>query len=431
MSVDINWETLTGGDDGLALAETIRAFIHERFQHVTFPRFIRSVHVHAFNFGTVCPEVEIIDICDPLPDFYEEDESESESDSEEENEEESTQLETEGSPPRQKRSGTPAKDNKTQSAAFTRPPAIDTKKPLGRLNLADQLGSPFLSRTGTPGIPGGTSNINLSYFHLPLGVISGPQTPLAAFGGGSTFQNGRNEQFQRQLQRHANVSSIDLLSTTQSRTSQQSPSTIEPPSPPRSSTADSASASSQANPPHLDPSPMFTTDPFTAESSPHPMHEKRPEDLQIVFRTRYSGNVRIVLTAEILLDYPMPSFVGIPLQLNITGLTFDGIAVLAYIRKKAHFCFMSPEDAHVLIGTENGLDDELTRGRQPQQPPRKKAGGIGGLLQEIKVESEIGQKGTGNQVLKNVGKVERFVLEQVRRIFENELVYPSFWTFLV
>jgi distribution and morphology protein 12 len=27
--------------------------------------------------------------------------------------------------------------------------------------------------------------------------------------------------------------------------------------------------------------------------------------------------------------------------------------------------------------------------------------------------------------------VESFVLEQVRRIFEDEFVYPSFWTFLV
>jgi distribution and morphology protein 12 len=52
-------------------------------------------------------------------------------------------------------------------------------------------------------------------------------------------------------------------------------------------------------------------------------------------------------------------------------------------------------------------------------------------LHEIKVESEIGQRENGKQVLKNVGKVEKFVLEQVRRIFEDEFVYPSFWTFLV
>jgi distribution and morphology protein 12 len=56
---------------------------------------------------------------------------------------------------------------------------------------------------------------------------------------------------------------------------------------------------------------------------------------------------------------------------------------------------------------------------------------MGGLLQEIRVESEIGQREGGKQSLKNVGKVERFVLEQVRRIFEEEFVYPSFWTFLV
>src|SRR4051812_44709440 len=74
MSIDINWDTITGGADGSARAEAIRAFIHDRFQQVTLPRFIRSVHVHSFDFGSVRPEIEIKDICDPLPDFYEEDE---------------------------------------------------------------------------------------------------------------------------------------------------------------------------------------------------------------------------------------------------------------------------------------------------------------------------------------------------------------------
>jgi len=48
MSVDINWPALTSGDDGAALAETIRAFVHDRFQKITLPRMIRSVHVHSF-----------------------------------------------------------------------------------------------------------------------------------------------------------------------------------------------------------------------------------------------------------------------------------------------------------------------------------------------------------------------------------------------
>lgn len=63
---------------------------------------------------------------------------------------------------------------------------------------------------------------------------------------------------------------------------------------------------------------------------------------------------------------------------------------------------------------------------------KEKGKGIGGLLREIRVESEIGrQEEGGKQVLRNVGKVEGFVLEQVRRIFEEEFVWPSFWTFLV
>lgn len=76
MSIDIDWQSLTTGPDGLALAESIRDFIHEKFQQVELPRFIRSVQVHTFEFGKECPVVELKDICDPLAEFYETDENE-------------------------------------------------------------------------------------------------------------------------------------------------------------------------------------------------------------------------------------------------------------------------------------------------------------------------------------------------------------------
>jgi distribution and morphology protein 12 len=146
--------------------------------------------------------------------------------------------------------------------------------------------------------------------------------------------------------------------------------------------------------------------------------------MQVVAHVKYSGNLKLHLTAEILLDYPMPSFVGIPLQLHITGLTFDGVAIVAYINKKVHFCFLSPEDAEMYLG----FDQDHHHGSEASGSLRKQSGG---LFEEIRVESEIGQKENGKQVLKNVGKVEKFVLDQVRRIFEDEFVFPSFWTFLV
>lgn len=306
MSIDIDWKGLTTGPEGLALAESIKTFIHDKFQQVQLPRFIRSVEVHAFDFGKECPVIELKDICDPLSEFYDADDEKTKGDD----------------------SGETKGDNRQQARDDSGNQPRENKKSL----------LPVL----TPGIPGGTSN--LSYFHLPLSAgLSGTTTPLAAVAGAWSESHLRH---------------------------QHSP--IQSPSSP--STSDSS-----------------TTDPL---------------DTQIVLHISYTGTVRLSITAEILLDYPMPSFVGIPLQLNITGLSFDGVALLAYLGKKAHFCFLSTEDARTFVGREE----------------------TGGLLREIRVESEIGRQ---EQVLRNVGKVEKFVLEQVRRIFEEEFVWPSFWTFLL
>lgn len=78
MSIDINWDTLTQGPDGEVLSEAIRSFIDDKFQKVTLPRMIRSVKVHSFDFGHVPPQIELKDVCDPLPDFYEGEEDEDE-----------------------------------------------------------------------------------------------------------------------------------------------------------------------------------------------------------------------------------------------------------------------------------------------------------------------------------------------------------------
>ncbi|KAH7086464.1 mitochondrial distribution and morphology protein 12 [Paraphoma chrysanthemicola] len=398
MSIDINWDTLTGGADGVARAETIRAFIHDKFQQVTLPRFIRSVHVHSFDFGSASPEIEIKDICDPLPDFYEEDEDYPDDD---EDDDDAARRDSE---PRH--SGSSAQD-----------------LPQERRSREPSQHAPLLSRALTPGIPGGTSNIN--YFHLPLSAgLSGATTPLAAVAG-AQLQGWLDNPYGRpstptnmRLRHTASFNSLTLTPQSHPDPGSRPSSRHQQDGERRRSSAASDNASSQQG---------YARTPSV---SPHRMREKSPEDIQVVAHVQYSGDVKMSLTAEILLDYPMQSFVGIPLKLNITGLSFDGVAILAYIKKRAHFCFLSPDDAEALVGSENGFEGIQTdaRGEHPQPVQRPK---IGGLLENIRVESEIGGQGSGKQVLKNVGKVESFVLEQVRRIFEDEFVYPSFWTFLV
>ncbi|CAG8958945.1 hypothetical protein HYFRA_00012943 [Hymenoscyphus fraxineus] len=412
MSIELNWETLTTGPDGVALADTIRDFVHEKFQTVTLPRFIKGVKVHAFDFGKVAPEIEIKDICDPLPDFYEETEDDDQEEGEGSDEgwqpksEQQDSLREKRRLDRSERKNEPVNVPNSPSYIETRLSGIRTGQPPG------DLGSPFLG-VSTPGIPGGTSN--LGYFHSQLATgLSGTQTPLAAVAGAHLP--------------HGWPDYTRLPSAGRDHRHTHSGSSVSP-----SPTVDAASQllRERASVSTLAPS-ASTTRPQTRDgpkeesieeevsSPPRRFREPRVEDLQTVFRVRYSGDIRLSLTAEILLDYPMPSFVGIPVKLNITGLSFDGVAVLAYIRKRAHFCFLSPEDAYAAIGAES-----------EDRHPHSKGMKMGGLLHEIKVESEIGQRENGKQVLKNVGKVEKFVLEQVRHIFEDEFVYPSFWTFLV
>lgn len=405
MSIDIDWHRLTNGPEGVELAESVRDFIHDKFQQVELPRFIRSVQVHSFDFGDECPSVEIKDFTDPWPEFYEDEETSSEEADEEDSGDKMkppAQRPVQGDGQREKRDTRLSEEPPRYSEAsldgsMARPPPSRAPKPslIGSIPTLSNTRpmypfspypeTPFLSGSNTPGIPGGTSN--LSYFHLPLssGLRSGTQTPLAAaFGPGSVDLAAHPEASRMYREEKERTTAID--------------------------------------------------DEDEAEDT----HDERANDLQTTLHTTYNGNLSLSLTAEILLDYPMPSFVGIPLALKITGLSFDGVGLLAYMRPRkrkegsrrgsvdseeskgrCHFCFLAPEDARLVVG-----DEGATKDGQDQKV-------LGGLLKEIRVETEIGRQENGKQVLKNVDKVEKFVLEQVRRIFEEEFVWPSFWTFLV
>ncbi|KAI1296227.1 hypothetical protein F5Y03DRAFT_370817 [Xylaria venustula] len=518
MSIELNWETLTGGPDGADLADRIRDFIHVKFQAVPLPRFIKSVTVHEFAFGTIPPSVVLKDICDPLPDFYEED-----YEPDDEDDVDGDEGDDEGVPDairtaeRRRRAEQRARDAAAAGDDFTGRAVVGasgTATPFGEGFFpphvhsaglrnapgAPDLASPFYGLgVSAPGMPGGPSKMH--YFQSKLGPgWSGAQTPLAAVAGAQHLSGWLDATTHSQAppsshhyisrsnsghSRHLSQGSISvenypnsLTVPAQSLRSKHSVSTLSPtPSavasrPPTrerpgasplatgsvfdggaeyTSATSQAYARSKATVAVEDEDDEDDEDANGADSRGR--QEPRPDDMQAVFRIRYAGDVRLELTAMILLDYPMPSFVGIPLKLNITGLTFDGVGVIAYIRKRVHFCFLSPEDAIAAVGEDDETENETgneedtipaptrpgheARGSEDRTvynspgPKGKGKGRMGGLLQEIRVESEIGQREGSKQSLKNVGKVEKFVLEQVRRIFEEEFVYPSFWTFLV
>ncbi|EER38159.1 mitochondrial inheritance component mdm12 [Histoplasma capsulatum H143] len=435
MSIDIDWERATSGPDGELLAERIRSFIHDKFQQIVLPRFIRSVQVTSFNFGTIPPELEIRDLSDPFPDFYEDDD-ENFSDSSEEgsptrepvdrygNRVDSWQANSPGGPGGQMY-GRVGFNQPLRMPAWEEHTGISPLR--GPMNFGDI--NPYLfPRSGTPGIPGGTSNLG---YYMPLSGLSSSQTPLGAVARGNPFSGGWPDAHGARPSRRRSEAEPD---SAQSRPSTANTGNTLPSRDSMSISDPHHSHASQGMPnnqgqalePNIPPtSPNHPLD----DTPPRRMREQKAEDFQVFCRTKYAGNISLSLTAEILLDYPMPSFVGLPLKLNITGLTFDAVAVIAYIRKHIHFCFLSPEDADTLMGPETAGGGGGGGGdtSEPNSSRRKPSS----LLREIRVESEIGRKENGKQALKNVGKLEKFVLEQVRRIFEEEFVYPSFWTFLI
>lgn len=470
MSIDINWDAFTAGPDGAALALQIRDFIHDKFQRVALPKFIQSVQVISFDFGSVAPDVEIRSIGDPYVEFYEDDE---ESDDEEGGDEQGgldgeMAFEDEGlgleREMRRRLRGDRERERERERIGeeldgrmgmqsppaavglrggippVTPPPALHPQHQMhpyphqhhhntqhrspGMAGFRSASDSFRQGGVSTPLFPFSTpTTSNLHFFHSALSSgFSGAATPIPPlpFQSPHHYQNPYDHHHARR-----GGGSSPSSSPSSSLSSLPSP-----------------SASPRLPPHHLPPPRSPTPAP-----PPPPRRPRASSDIQITARVKYTGDIRIELTTELLLDYPARSFVSLPVRLVVTGMAFDGVACVAWMGRRLHFCFLEEE------ATEDAAANFTTTG-VPGSGANTPGGGImspipgggggggvgevatgarfqGGMLKEIKVESEIGEKGKGKQVLKNVGKVERFVLEQVRRIFEEEFVFPSTWTFLV
>ncbi|KAF8978419.1 Mitochondrial distribution and morphology protein 12 [Entomortierella lignicola] len=95
-----------------------------------------------------------------------------------------------------------------------------------------------------------------------------------------------------------------------------------------------------------------------------PIPPKRHEnDIQLLLSVHYQGQMGFTIETEMLLNYPTFAFLALPVKLVITGFSFK--------------------------------------------------------------ESQVGDE-QKQAVLKNVGKIERFVLEQLRKFITEDFVYPSY-----
>lgn len=145
---------------------------------------------------------------------------------------------------------------------------------------------------------------------------------------------------------------------------------------------------------------------------------------QLHLRVSYRTQATLSLSTSLLINYPSPSFMSLPISLRLAGLFFDGELVVAYEgdKRRAHVSILDPNDFdRCKSDFEDGLDEDDDGGLAGDHVKRmgrmKKASTAGErLLKEIVMRAEVGVK--EKHVLKNVGKVERFVESIIRKTLE-------------
>ncbi|CBQ71765.1 related to mitochondrial inheritance component mdm12 [Sporisorium reilianum SRZ2] len=139
---------------------------------------------------------------------------------------------------------------------------------------------------------------------------------------------------------------------------------------------------------------------------------------------------RLTITTSLLINYPSPAFMSLPLTLSVTGFVMRAglIVALEGEHQRAHVCLVEEED-----------DEQDAQQDSNAAPPAAAAvgaaAGVGGkkvdspgmnILPQVTFESEVGEH--DKHVLKNVGKVEKFITEVIRKGLQDELVYPNYYT---
>ncbi|KAL0573928.1 Mitochondrial distribution and morphology protein 12 [Marasmius crinis-equi] len=184
--------------------------------------------------------------------------------------------------------------------------------------------------------------------------------------------------------------------------------------------------------------------PTPAPAPPVPQNTNTNPNLQLHFHVNWQSDLRITLTTSLLINYPSPMFMSLPIKLSVTGLIFNGEIAVAYEgeRSRVHLCILDDLDPygpagdrpkrntppeHDDLGNSTPLDEDSP---PPSIPRPGKPLPIGQrLLPSIFIESEIGQ--ADKHVLKNVTRVERFIQDVIRKTVEEELVFPNFHTLVM
>lgn len=389
MSIDLEWNRLDS-----SLAATLVDLINRQLASTSRPSFIGPIEVTSFDFGSSAPDVELVDMRDIYRDFLEADEDD---------------------------------DDEGEGGA-------------ARAAAAAELSDDDFEWVSRKAVRGKGIEDGPAYHHLP---------PHMRYGMGPGMGGMDMLHSTPFLRSPRDIWSPTLTSLADLRPSYPSPS-LYLSAMSAISAAPPASIAAKRDFSRLEDTSTRSQTDASDSPSPSPPREERPKppppqhpNLQLHLHITWHSNLRITLTTSLLINYPSPMFMSLPIKLSVTGLLFNGEVVVAYEgeRKRVHLCIVDELDPYGPLGGERPKRDTPSSGGTPTEADEEALGSAGGarpgkplpigqrLLPTIYIESEIGQ--ADKHVLKNVTRVERFIQDVVRKTVEEELVFPNFQTFVL
>ena len=388
MSVDLDWNQLA--PLSAHLVDTLNRLLSDTQR----PSFIGPITINSFEFGHVPPEVDLVDVQNIYRDFLEDG-----------NEEKAADMKEPAS------TSPPAKKEDEGDFEWI------SRRGVGRAYAADSLNYHYLPPHIRYGAEPASGSVNLEGSTPAKNLFDESFGPggYGLRGGASTSNpNGTSASFEAS----ESVSIADRR--------EKKPFYV-------GEGEDGSKKSRSSSPDHESHAPM-------PEKPPPSQAQSTGEDIQLHFKIHHESDLRINLTTSLLINYPSPLFMSLPMTLTVVGIVFNGELVVAYeaSKRRIHVCILDEQDPYGPKSSSRPTPASAESAISPLSPSnsygymsssatREPVGQR--LLPSIFIESEIGQ--ADKHVLRNVSRLERFIQDIVRKTLEEELVWPNFHTILL
>ena len=397
MSVDLEWDKLDS-----SLASSLVDALNRQLANTKRPSFIGPIEVTSFDFGTASPDVELVDLRDIHRDFLEDDED---------------LDDVEREPVKVTEGGEDDEGFEWVSRKAARAQSMPDEVP--------------------------------EYHLLPPHMRYGRGRPQDMYASAPSPHSPRD------MWSPAMMNLADLRPTYPYASGYASPIYRSPVSMMRPFTGTLGMERQSSLPiPLATKETSLPPSPSSEQSPPSPKPNNTHPNLQVHMHISWNSNLRLTFTTSLLINYPSPMFMSLPIKLSVTGLFFDGEVAVAYEgeRRRVHLCILDELDPYCPLAADRpkkgtGTGTPNSSGGTSPENEEETTGNISltmtghpyrtakplpvgqRLLPTILIESEIGQ--ADKHVLKNVTRVERFIQDVIRKTVEEELVFPNFHTLVL